>query len=144
MHKFSIALIADNLCYPAHPYPAHPYPAHPPREGCVWYTRRCNANKKADVVDAAESMAFNACFDTAQRKLDAASLSAREQIAMLCQRLQEPILNAFTLQSKQSKEPRSMQGFKEQQQTLFAKSSVQRTDKNLDMRFSAWTLASDM
>ena len=103
-----------------------------------------NANKKADVVDAAELIAFNAWFDTAQWKLDVASLSSREQIAVLCQRLQGPILNAFMLQSKKSEEPRSLQEFKKQLQTLFAKSSVQFTDKALDIRFSAWTLAAEI
>jgi len=83
-----------------------------------------NANKKADVLDATELIAFNAWFDTAQWTVDTASLSAREPIAVLCQRHQGPILNAFMHKSKQSKEPRSVQDFKEQLETLFAESSA--------------------
>ena len=103
-----------------------------------------NTNKKADVVDAAELITFNAWFDAAQWKLDAACLSAREQVAVLCQRLQGPIHTAYMIKSRQSHEVFTVSEMKSQLQSLFAESAVQFTDKALDMKFSSWSLVADI
>ena len=103
-----------------------------------------NSDKKADVVDASELIRFNAWFDAAQWKLSAACLSERQQVAVICQRLQGPMLAAYMLHIKHLDDPACMSDLKVQLQALFADSAVQFTDKALEMKFSAKSLVADI
>ena len=103
-----------------------------------------NADKKAEIVDASELIKFNAWFDAACWKLDAAGMSAPQQVAVICQCLQGPILSAFMLQSKSLEAARTTAELKAQLQMLFAESSVQFAEKALEMRFTAKSLVADI
>lgn len=104
-----------------------------------------NANKKADVVDASEVIAFNHWFDAALWKLDVANLSTAQCISVLCQKLQGPMLTAYMHKSKQySGHPDSIAVLKQRLQELFADSAVHYTDKAFDMKFTSKNLVSDI
>ena len=84
-----------------------------------------NTDKKSQVVDANELIKFNAWFDTACSKLQAAGLPVPQQIAAIRQRLQGPILRAYMLHMQQHpQEPTSLHMLKNQLRELFANSAV--------------------
>ena len=80
-----------------------------------------NSSKKAEVVDASRLMSFN-WFEPERWKLDAARLSSRKQVSVICQKLQGAILLAFMTQVDNAHGICSVTQLKSKLQGLFAES----------------------
>lgn len=103
-----------------------------------------NANKKADLIDANELIAFHSWFDNAKWKLARANLPEAQIMAIISQKLQGPMLSAYIKKSKVSSAPNSVAELKTQLRSLFADSAELFTEKAMEMRFSAKRLVDDI
>ena len=130
-----------------------PVHANVPRQDAILSVKECmsaiesfygNSNKKAEVVDASQLISFNSWFEAARWKLDAARLSSRQQVSVICQKLQGAILLAFMTQVDNAHEICSVTRLKSKLQGLFAESAVHYTDLALSMTFHANSMVADI
>ena len=99
-----------------------------------------NSNKKPEVVDTSQLIYFNSCFEGARWKLDAAQLSSRRQVSVICQKLQGAILLAFMTQVDNAHEICYVTWLKSKLQGLFTESVVHYTD----LAFHANSMVADI
>ena len=130
-----------------------PVHLHAPRRDAVLSVKECmtsidsfygNSNKKAEVVDASQLIAFNSWFEAARWKLDAARLSSCQQVTILCQKLQGAILLSFMTKFDTTSDVTDVADLKSKLQGLFAESAVHYTDLALNMNFSANSMVANI
>lgn len=104
-----------------------------------------HANKKSEVVDAMFVTQLHSWFDMCCWKMHAAQLAEAQQMSIICQKLQGPVLTAYMLASKSTtRMPNTLLELKQALSALFAESSVHFTDKAISMQFTPHTLVADI
>ena len=103
-----------------------------------------NADKNAEVVDAMHITHLHSWFEASKWKMSAAQLSESQQVSIICQKLQGPILSAFMHASRISGQPNTLAELRTALSQLFAESSVKFTDKALRMVFQPKNLVKDI